>query len=459
MAVNLDELTKAAARFEQYQGALAKAKMMPEEVRAEQARVAKVHRTNFRPASERLLARREATAATAPPSLEAVAVVTTEAARPGTAARVEAVVPLLITASGLIPEVMQRDNDLRPMRFLHVALIASRSVGRVRISDSPATEEGDATGFLVAPGLLMTNWHVLKTADFAAAASVIFDDEDSVSGDPLETKAFRLRPDVLFVNDEALDYAIVAVSPRTASCIPLLDFGYLRLFRQVGKLDPMQRQAANIIQHPGGGPKKVALRDNYVLDVVPDTVDPGHKEVSLFYGTDTLKGSSGSPVCSDQWYVVALHRGGVPETAVIDGRRVVLRRDGTPASEGDSRDSLRYVTNEGTRVSRIYTSLEEKAATDQNAAAALERIAAVATDPRVGPVSLRTTPILLPSLPPTEAGGPEELMRRKTAVFEGASGYDPTFLGEDYPVPLPRMTSEVRRELATLKDSEETELK
>jgi len=65
---------------------------------------------------------------------------------------------------------------------------------------------------------------------------------------------------------------------------------------------------------------------------------------------------------------------------------------------------LRYVANEGTRVSRIYSSLETKSATNPDAAVALERISAVASDPRLGPISLRTTPILMPALPPAEAG-------------------------------------------------------
>ncbi len=458
MAVNLNELQKAAGRFDEYKGALAKAKTMPAVVLAEQAVVAKRHRMDFRPAAERLLSERQAVTL-APLPAEAIVVVATEPAEPGITPPVEAVVPLVVTASGLVPEIIQRDNDLRPMRFLHVAILVARAVGRIRISDSPATEEGDATGFMVAPGLLMTNWHVLKTEDFAAAGSIVFDDEDGIDGNPLETKSFRLRPDILFVNDETLDYAIVAVSPRTPSGIPLSQFGYLRLFRQTGKLDPTQQQAANIIQHPGGGSKKIALRDNYILQVVPDSVDPQKNEISLFYGTDTLRGSSGSPVCSDQWYVVALHRGGVPETTVINGQRVVLRRDGTPASQGDSRDMLRYITNEGTRVSRIYHSLEEKAATNPHAAAVLERITEVATDPRVGPISLRTTPILLPSLPLTEAGGPEEILRRKRDKFDGAPGYLPAFLGDDHQIPLPRMTSEVEREVALLKDSTDTELK
>jgi endonuclease G len=455
VALNLNELSKAAARFDAYRDALARAHAQPELVQAERERVAERHRNVFRPAAERMLSQPAASA----PATMTDSIVIAPSAPADTGSPLGAILPLVASPGGVVPEIIQRDNDLRPIRFLHVALLAARAVGRIRIAENLTNETGDATGFMVAPGLLMTNWHVLKTADIAAAASIIFDDEDGIDGDPLETKAFRLRPDRLFINDEALDYAIVEVSPRTASGIPLAQFGFLRLYRQIGKLDPTQRQAVNIIQHPGGGPKKIALRDNYVLEVVPELVDPAKNEISLYYGTDTLKGSSGAPVCSDQWYVVAVHRGGVPETTLVNGQRVVVRLDGTPATVGDSEQVLRYLANEGTRISRIYHILETQAATDLNAAEALERLNAVAADPRMGPVSLRTMPILLPALPVAEAGGAEEIIRRSSERFAAAVGYDPTFLGADHHIDLPQMTSEVQRELATLKDSNDCELK
>lgn len=445
MAINLSELEKAACRLDEHRAAQSNAD--PAAVKAERAQIAERHRTVYLPAAERLLQARSLAAA-AP----ARVAVTDNLAAPGTLAP-------LIAEGGIIPEIIQRDNDLRPLRFLHIGLLAARSVGRVRISDGPATDEGDATGFMVAPGLLMTNWHVLKSADFAAAGSVVFDDEDALNGDPKETRTFRLRPDLLFVNDEVLDYAIVAVAPRTAAGIPLAQYGYLRLFEQTGKLDPTQRQAANIIQHPGGGPKKIALRDNYFEDVLPDSVDPQKRLSSLFYGTDTLKGSSGAPVCSDQWYVVALHRGGVPQTQMIGGRRVVMRHDGTPALAGDSYNVIRYLTNEGTRVSRIFRSLREKSSASRDAAVALEQITAVARDPRLGPIDLRTAPILLPGLPAAAEGGAEEILHRKSTVFDGAKGYQPAFLGTKFKVALPRLTGEVKLDLATLKNSTKTELK
>jgi endonuclease G len=59
-----------------------------------------------------------------------------------------------------------------------------------------------------------------------------------------------------------------------------------------------------IIQHPSGGDKQIALRENQLLKIDTHT---------LWYRTDTSPGSSGSPVFNDVWQVVALHHSGVPK--------------------------------------------------------------------------------------------------------------------------------------------------
>jgi V8-like Glu-specific endopeptidase len=89
-----------------------------------------------------------------------------------------------------------------------------------------------------------------------------------------------------------------------------LDYAVLRLKSSVARMPLVVNQdrievqkdsyiAVNIIQHPNGGPKRVALRNNLVYD---------SDFPRLRYFTDTEQGSSGSPVFNDGWQVVALHR-------------------------------------------------------------------------------------------------------------------------------------------------------
>lgn len=369
----------------------------------------------------------------------------------------------LSRARTLHAEVGFGGNDLRPIRYLHVALLAARAVGKITVRGH-ADGEGDATGFLVAPGLLLTNQHVLTSNLVASASFVAFDYEDGIDGRPKTPKLFDLRPDLLYVADEALDYCFVAVTDETADGEPLAQFGFLRLFEQTGKLSPVGRHAANIVQHPLGQGKRIALRDNYFAEPPQDVLDEQRQLNSLFYGTDTLAGSSGSPVCTDEWHVVALHRGGVPRLKFIDGQLTVVRRDGTPAREGDPAEWIDYLTNEGTRVSRLYASLRETASdathADQGAAqAVLTRLATAAADIRLGPVASPTAALDLPSgfgnLP---MGTEEKLVRSPQDLFTGATGYRRDFLGAGHVVGLPELGSEVRREAAELLDGSGIEL-
>jgi endonuclease G len=353
-------------------------------------------------------------------------------------------------------EALFADNDLRPVRYLQLALLAARTVGKLTIRGL-VDEEGDATGFLVAPGVLLTNYHVLPDPQYASVSYVAFDYEDGLDGRPKTPKLFDLVPRELFVANKELDYCFVGVAPATDSGELLTQFGYLRMFEETGKVDPNRRQAANIIQHPLGQGKKVVVRDNYFAEPPKDVLDAARVLNSLFYGADTLKGSSGSPVCTDDWYVVALHRGGVPRLEQLNGSAVVMRLDGTPARDGDSKAAIAYQTNEGTRVSRLYASLREKVAAGSDdaasAAVALRRMKEVAQDPRLGPIDRQTAPLVLPErVNQADAGVEEKLVRRPIEFFAGARGYRESFLGSGFGVPLPELGSEVKREVARLLD-------
>jgi hypothetical protein len=59
-----------------------------------------------------------------------------------------------------------------------------------------------------------------------------------------------------------------------------------------------------IVQHPNGQPKQIALTSSVVVRV---------KSPLLHYTTDTMGGSSGSPVFNDLWQVVAIHHAAGPK--------------------------------------------------------------------------------------------------------------------------------------------------
>ena len=63
--------------------------------------------------------------------------------------------------------------------------------------------------------------------------------------------------------------------------------------------------SAFIIQHPLGDAQKVVLQDNWITYVSED-----HRRVQ--YLTNTEHGSSRSPVCDENWDVVALHHSWAP---------------------------------------------------------------------------------------------------------------------------------------------------
>ncbi|MBS0174771.1 MAG: DNA/RNA non-specific endonuclease [Nitrospira sp.] len=436
MSVKLEDLLAAAARYEQYRAHSSRAAASTEERLKLSVKNAKL----FSSKTDRLN------------------VLANAALRePIAAAALVPDIPLpLLEPDVAAREVLFAENDLRPVRYLQLALLAARAVGKLTVRGY-VDEEGDATGFLVAPGLLLTNHHVLPDAAYASVSFVAFDYEDDLDGRPKAPKFFDLLPHELYVADKHLDYCFVGVARRTAQGEPLSQFGFLRLFEETGKVDPSRRQAANIIQHPMGQGKKLAVRDNYFEDPPRDALDADRQQNSIFYGTDTLKGSSGSPVCTDEWYVVALHRGGVPETRIEDGRKVVVRRDKTPAREGDAAAAIAYVTNEGTRVSRMYASLKamvQAGGPDAPAAvAALQRIKEVATDPRAGPVERWTAPMVIPSAEAMNEGGSEEKLVRVDPELLKGGGYIPTFFGfGELEVPLPKLSFEAAKDVAKLKD-------
>jgi V8-like Glu-specific endopeptidase len=242
--------------------------------------------------------------------------------------------------------IMHIQNDLLDLNWFDRGTMAAKSVGRVILRDDSQREVGFATGFLVAPGVLLTNNHVLGDADAAATALVEFDYEFDVAGNPRPTARFALAPDRFFFTSPSddFDFSLVAVAdldPATERSIA--EFAWLRLNPNTGKINV--GEMVTIIQHPSGLPKEVAARENQLLKIADKT---------LLYATDTAPGSSGSPVFNDSWQVVALHHSGVPAT---DAAGRWLGPDGNPAPPNPSDAQVKWLGNEGIRVSQIVSCL------------------------------------------------------------------------------------------------------
>ena len=201
---------------------------------------------------------------------------------------------------------------------------------------------GYGTGFLVSPRLLLTNQHVLPTLAHAKNSLAEFNYQESASGEMHASTVFPLAPDALFLSDTNLDYTLVALAPDP----DLAAYGWLPLIADVGKL--LVGETVNIIQHPNGEPKQLAIRHNQVVDEL---------ELFLHYQTDTDPGSSGAPVFNDQWEVVALHHSGVPKR---NEKGEVVTSDGRPWQEWMGEQHIAWLANEGVRVSRLVHHIREQ---------------------------------------------------------------------------------------------------
>ena len=159
------------------------------------------------------------------------------------------------------------------------------------------------------PELAADNHHVLPSAAHATGARAEFNYQQLASGVDAPRKSFTLSPADGFETSRADDWTAVRVEGHAAE-----EFGSLVL--RAAEVAP--DDFVNIIQHPGGGPKQIAMYHNTVTYA---------DQTRVQYLTDTLPGSSGSPVFDSTWSVVALHHSGgllrEPGT-----KRVVYRNEG-----------------------------------------------------------------------------------------------------------------------------------
>lgn len=204
-----------------------------------------------------------------------------------------------------IKEKIIGENTLRDIYILNLALEASNAVVRI------ATPKGLGTGFMVAPDLLMTNNHVIKSQEVADKSNFSFNYQLDINGKECPTQIIGALPDSAFYTNEELDFTVV-----TLKDVP--NFGKPLIFKN--KLMRRDERVA-IIQHPGGHLKKISIQNNFVAYADNQV---------LQYTTSTEPGSSGSPVFDDDFLVVGIHHSGgmLPEPST---QRRYLRNAGTSA--------------------------------------------------------------------------------------------------------------------------------
>jgi V8-like Glu-specific endopeptidase len=180
-------------------------------------------------------------------------------------------------------------NNLKNIAWLRRGLEAAKSVCRV------TTRRDVGSGFLIAGGRVLTNHHVIPNAEVASDAYIEFNVEVGLDGNATVPTRFRLDP-ASVRTDPSLDFCVASVIDETGGP-SLAEWGHLTVLPSAPKVGTH----VTIIQHPAGGPKQIAVTANQVVSVYD------HR---LQYSTDTMPGSSGSPVFDDDWNVVAIHHSG-----------------------------------------------------------------------------------------------------------------------------------------------------
>jgi endonuclease G, mitochondrial len=317
----------------------------------------------------------------------------------------------MIASDGSDPNGFERiigESDLVSINFLSRGLKAADAVCRIRI---PGDGGGwSATGFLVAPNLMVTNNHVIASATEASQTECEFGYEHDQEGVLKRPAQFNLAPHEIFFTDVEHDVTFVAVAPYSEGGVPLQRYGYLPLIPLSGKA--LNGEWITLIQHPNGQPKQIAVRSCQIVELVQEKVPGVDLTKVIHYTTDTEPGSSGAPALNDQWQVVALHHKAVPAPATPVGANGERKPNG----------ETQWLANEGIRVSAILRCLQQKRFQNAGAAATLERL-----DRGIG---------MAPVLPaPAAAIAVQEADRaplpKKTWSGLGSRlGYDPAFLSE-----------------------------
>jgi len=206
----------------------------------------------------------------------------------------------------------QRNGFLDPEPFMREL---ARREGQVCLIEYP-NGEALGTGFLVGPDRVLTNAHVvdafLSEGDAADEVVLRFDHRVLRDGRTVgDGTVHRLSPEKWLLArspEDKLDYALLQLQGRAGDD----ELGANKDVAPRGFIKPATRKLTVgtpllILQHPGGQPLRLAIDTEGVVGLSPD----GNL---VWYATNTLPGSSGSPCFDPKFQLVALHHGAATST-------------------------------------------------------------------------------------------------------------------------------------------------
>lgn len=144
-----------------------------------------------------------------------------------------------------------------------------------------------ASCFLVNREYLITNKHVINSKEVAENTEIWFNYEESTNR---QLQKYKLYGQEAVISDK-YDIALCRINydskPEFLESFPKVQFG-----------KPNLDDIVPIIQHPNGWPKQICIGHNSLRYI---------NSVRIQYLTDTMPGSSGSPVFDSSWNLIGLH--------------------------------------------------------------------------------------------------------------------------------------------------------
>jgi endonuclease G, mitochondrial len=190
---------------------------------------------------------------------------------------------------------LKPNPDMMEVSFLKRAVERTASVCKIELAHLNRT----GTGFLIAPTLVLTNYHLLG-----------HNDEEVKNNAPNVVLRFGY---ITEESDNEQTFHLVAKQPilDKSQVANGLDYVLLQVDDKINKIKeiqpvpyeltpPTKGMAIHILQHPQGDTMKLAINDNGITGI--------HSTTGFIqYVTRTQGGSSGAPCFNEDWKVVALH--------------------------------------------------------------------------------------------------------------------------------------------------------